>query len=397
MSDHSNILFNFIDGGNLNGFSVFDIWKSLGNEGDAQDFLDSMKSPSNIQNLSDLNNDIGFITNAVSDLINYYTKTESYNKEEVNELVSSIPKFNISVVEELPTEGMSATTVYLLKADEEGNNLYTEYIYVNSKWEILGSQKIDLSNYLTKDGDSAENTTTFISNDSTEVTSYSDVETLTTGEKHSSIFNKISTMFKNVRYLYKMLGTTDISSIGGGTVTGAISNLNTNKVSNTDSRLSDARTPKSHNHNDLYYTETEINTKLSNINNTVSTNTNSIAKINSDLDNMIWSQVLTASGQSEENYPENRRLANLDSTSFSFEKNKNHTYLVIMTAKTGSSEYTFNSLSVVNFSNTGADVCVLSHTEQYPFPALTNELKLITWFEPTSFSMNCTVNIIKLK
>ena len=51
---------------------------------------------------------------------------------------------------------------------------------------------------------------------------------MTSGEKHSNLFNKISTMFKNVRYLYKMLGTTDISQVGNGTVTGAISVLNTN-------------------------------------------------------------------------------------------------------------------------------------------------------------------------
>ena len=56
---------------------------------------------------------------------------------------------------------------------------------------------------------------------------WTSVAKLTSGEKHSSIFNKLSTMFKNVRYLYKMLGTTDISAIGNGTVTGAISALNT--------------------------------------------------------------------------------------------------------------------------------------------------------------------------
>lgn len=39
-------------------------------------------------------------------------------------------------------------------------------------------------------------------------------------------FAKVSQMFKNVRYLYKMLGTTDISKIGNGTCTGAISSLN---------------------------------------------------------------------------------------------------------------------------------------------------------------------------
>lgn len=35
-----------------------------------------------------------------------------------------------------------------------------------------------------------------------------------------------------------------------------------NKVDTNDSRLSDARTPKSHTHDDRYYTESEINTKL---------------------------------------------------------------------------------------------------------------------------------------
>ena len=34
------------------------------------------------------------------------------------------------------------------------------------------------------------------------------------------------------------------------------------KVNTTDSRLSDARTPKAHTHDDRYYTESEINTKL---------------------------------------------------------------------------------------------------------------------------------------
>ena len=52
------------------------------------------------------------------------------------------------------------------------------------------------------------------------------VSKLSSGEKHSSIFAKVSQMFKNVRYLYKMLGTTDISKIGNGTCTGAISSLN---------------------------------------------------------------------------------------------------------------------------------------------------------------------------
>ena len=41
-------------------------------------------------------------------------------------------------------------------------------------------------------------------------TSWTTVATLTTGETNGSIFTKISNMFKNIRYLYSRLGTTDI-------------------------------------------------------------------------------------------------------------------------------------------------------------------------------------------
>ncbi len=80
--------------------------------------------------------------------------------------------------------------------------------------------------YLKKTGDSKDNTASFTSADSLTPAAWADVPVLATGEKHSSILNKISTMFRNIRWLYKMLGTTDIASIGGGTLTGAISNLN---------------------------------------------------------------------------------------------------------------------------------------------------------------------------
>lgn len=45
--------------------------------------------------------------------------------------------------------------------------------------------------------------------------------------KIKDLFGNVSIMAKNIRWLYKMLGTTDIASIGGGTLTGAISKLNT--------------------------------------------------------------------------------------------------------------------------------------------------------------------------
>ena len=62
--------------------------------------------------------------------------------------VSAIPKFAVKVVTELPSADISTTTIYLVKTGSEDKNLYTEYIYVDSKWEKLGEQKLDLSGYV---------------------------------------------------------------------------------------------------------------------------------------------------------------------------------------------------------------------------------------------------------
>ena len=63
-----------------------------------------------------------------------------------------------------------------------------------------------------------------------DATSYTDPGVLTSGETHKSIFGKISQIAKNVKYLYKMLGTTDISTMGDGTITNALSVLNNNGI-----------------------------------------------------------------------------------------------------------------------------------------------------------------------
>ena len=80
---------------------------------------------------------------------------------------------------------------------------------------------------LPADGNSQDNTVTFTSNDSTTGDSTAPA-LLTSGETHASIFSKVSTIFKNVRWLLSKMGTTDISTLGDGTVTGALSTLNSN-------------------------------------------------------------------------------------------------------------------------------------------------------------------------
>lgn len=100
---------------------------------------------------SDLNNDSGFITNTVNNLVNYYLKSETYTQEEVNSLIGAISTIDIRVVEELPTTDISTTTIYLVPIEtSEENNVYEEYIYVNNSWELIGTTQVDLSDYYTK-------------------------------------------------------------------------------------------------------------------------------------------------------------------------------------------------------------------------------------------------------
>lgn len=70
--------------------------------------------------------------------------------------------------------------------------------------DIVGTyaKKGDLTNFQNKDGDSKDNIVTFTSADDTTSDAWTDVDVLATGEKHSSLFAKISTMFKNIRYIY---------------------------------------------------------------------------------------------------------------------------------------------------------------------------------------------------
>ena len=93
------------------------------------------------QRVSELQNDAGYITKNVSDLVFYYDKTE------VDNMISTIPKFDIKVVDALPTEDISPTTIYLLMVT--GEDHFEEYIYVDDEWDKLGDGNIDLSDYAT--------------------------------------------------------------------------------------------------------------------------------------------------------------------------------------------------------------------------------------------------------
>ena len=91
-----------------------------------------------------------FITNTVDNLVNYYKKSETYTKSEIDGKINAITTINFEVVGELPVSG-EANKIYLVPNAEQGEkNVKDEYIWVDDKWEMIGSTQIDLTNYYTK-------------------------------------------------------------------------------------------------------------------------------------------------------------------------------------------------------------------------------------------------------
>ena len=101
-----------------------------------------------------------FITKAVNDLTNYYLKSETYNKTEVDAMVAAIKQFQLVAVQTLPTASADTLNkIYLVpSANPQTQNTKDEYITlmvdeqgtITYSWECIGSTEVDLTNYYTK-------------------------------------------------------------------------------------------------------------------------------------------------------------------------------------------------------------------------------------------------------
>ena len=76
------------------------------------------------------------------------------NKQYVDKLITSLLSDLVTIqyviVQELPQTGSPGTIYFILNDSSESENVYDEYIYVNSSFEKLGSTTLDLSDYMLK-------------------------------------------------------------------------------------------------------------------------------------------------------------------------------------------------------------------------------------------------------
>ncbi len=163
----------------------------------------------------DAHTDIRSLLSALTSRLNALTDIDDTTLDQLNEISQALQE-NKNILDTLKQAIDS-------KASQTELDGHTD----NDTIHITAAERQTWNDMQTCTGNTQNNVVTFDSEDSTTPTSWVNVPVLAGGEKHNSLFNKISTMFRNIRYLYKTLGTEDISSIGDGTVKGAIHSLST--------------------------------------------------------------------------------------------------------------------------------------------------------------------------
>ena len=92
---------------------------------------------------------IGLVSD-VNNINNASTGILAQAKQYTNQQIALQTHLSFSIVNDLPSSDISTSTIYLKPMGGSSPNTYEEYIYINSKWEIIGTTKTDLSDYYTK-------------------------------------------------------------------------------------------------------------------------------------------------------------------------------------------------------------------------------------------------------
>lgn len=69
----------------------------------------------------------------------------------IQNAVKDLTGLDVVVVDSLPETGEKNTLYYVRKTTPQNQNAFDEYMWVNNAWEFIGSNEIDLSNYVSKD------------------------------------------------------------------------------------------------------------------------------------------------------------------------------------------------------------------------------------------------------
>lgn len=141
------------------------------NAGDSSfsgNYDDLVGKPTIPSKTSELTNDSGFLDSIPSEYVTdteltgkgYQTgaqveakitgkgfQTQAQVQTAINNALSGITGIDFQIVTSLPTTGVKGV-IYLKTHGGNGENIYDEYIWVNNKYEKIGTTEIDLSGYM---------------------------------------------------------------------------------------------------------------------------------------------------------------------------------------------------------------------------------------------------------
>lgn len=100
--------------------------------------------------------EISDITNLQSTLNNKSDSGHTHDMLDIDgltETIGNIHSFDVKVVDSLPdvSSGLERTIYFVPREEPNTNNIYDEYLLINSSFELIGDTQIDLTNYATKE------------------------------------------------------------------------------------------------------------------------------------------------------------------------------------------------------------------------------------------------------
>ena len=75
--------------------------------------------------------------------------SNTYTKEEIDDMISQLKQFEAKKVDELPITGQIPNCIYFVPKGSSGMDGCYEYMWIDGKWEFLGSTDVDLTDYWT--------------------------------------------------------------------------------------------------------------------------------------------------------------------------------------------------------------------------------------------------------
>ena len=162
-------------------------------------------------------------------------QTASQVNSAISTAVGKITSFEYEVVTSLPTTGVKGKIYLVADTHSDSNDSYDEYIWIGSSYEKIGNTDVDLSGYVKTNDARLSN-----ARPASDVSDWAKAKT-----KPSYTASEVGALPSNGKA--QTAGTADTAkSVAWSNVSGKPSTF----------------PPSSHNHDDRYYTESEIDTKL---------------------------------------------------------------------------------------------------------------------------------------